>query len=629
MTPKPAYSFKPIDRSRTRDIEPPGMTERRAAPVGESRPSYRRARGVIKRSGAVGSRRAGGCLAIAEHGTKNLLRLVAESGKCDRRAGAGVGDEDIAVLVEVDRKLSPRLCRECVNAESGSRCRAPVDCPVCPSSACDAYRLSVEASSSSISAGSILSTIRWAAPSRSCGWVPATAMQVSPAAVAEATPASVSSNATTRAGSIGLRRPAAQRLQVALRIGLAVRATSSAEITAANASAQSGGGQHRLDLGRGGAGHHRQRHAVGRQSHGRAHVGRDGGAVGDAGSIRRRPAGRPASDRSSRSPIQVEMMASSLSPASWSSVVGFRQRPAELGEQLGKDRVHDRLVVGERAVEVEREPQRWSAHAPLGSPIRRPGALRTAAIPTVPPRSARPAPAPRPRRARRGPRVRPRAGTCARRWPPPSPAAGSIMRWKMCSRLGSQPSIWVEISSCCARGDRAQVAEMCLGREVAAGRRAVAGVDADVGQQRVAGVAEHLQVAALVGVAVVVDPLRANARPVEYQRLRQVVAGGHHPGVGAIDQRAPSAAASDFSGADAVGAKRQQHVHQAVVADRAPARWWTLPANRSRIGTRSSRAARRSARVRRSASSTATSATARTAPGSGACRSHRRRCDRS
>ena len=106
---------------------------------------------------------------------------------------------------------------------------------------------------------------------------------------------------------------------------------------------------------------------------------------------------------------------------------------------------------------------------------------------------------------------------------------------------------------------------MRLGCEVAAGGRAVPGVDAEVGQQRVAGVAEHLQVAALVGVAVVVDPVGPDTCPVQCQRLRQVIAVGHRPGVGAVDQRVLGPR-QRLPGADAVGAQCQQHVHQAVVA---------------------------------------------------------------
>ena len=63
-----------------------------------------------------------------------------------------------------------------------------------------------------------------------------------------------------------------------------------------------------------------------------------------------------------------------------------------------------------------------------------------------------------------------------------------------------------------------QEREVRLDREVAAARRQVRGVDADVAQQGVRGVAEQLQVAALVRVAVVVDPLRADAVAVQAQR---------------------------------------------------------------------------------------------------------------
>ena len=87
------------------------------------------------------------------------------------------------------------------------------------------------------------------------------------------------------------------------------------------------------------------------------------------------------------------------------------------------------------------------------------------------------------------------------------------MRWKMCSRLGSQPSTWVEISSCLAGGHRPQVTEMRFGCEVAAGGRAGSRRRRRGRPSSASGVAEHLQVAALVGVAVVVDPLGANRAP--------------------------------------------------------------------------------------------------------------------
>ena len=115
-------------------------------------------------------------------------------------------------------------------------------------------------------------------------------MHVSPAAVAEVTPASVSSNATTRAGS--RRSPPSSRSACRYPSGSGLPwTTSSAEITSREYPCQPGGGQNRLDLSGSRAGHDCQRHLVGRQPNGRAHVGRDSGAVVHAGLIRRHPLG--------------------------------------------------------------------------------------------------------------------------------------------------------------------------------------------------------------------------------------------------------------------------------------------------------------------------------------------------
>ncbi len=73
-----------------------------------------------------------------------------------------------------------------------------------------------------------------------------------------------------------------------------------------------------------------------------------------------------------------------------------------------------------------------------------------------------------------------------------------------------------------ARGELAQVREVRLDREVAAARGEILGVDADRPQQRVARVAEQLQVAALVDVAVVVDPVGGHPRTVEAEQAGAV-----------------------------------------------------------------------------------------------------------
>ena len=67
---------------------------------------------------------------------------------------------------------------------------------------------------------------------------------------------------------------------------------------------------------------------------------------------------------------------------------------------------------------------------------------------------------------------------------------------------------------------------MALDREVAA-RRQIRPVDAEVGEERVGGVAEDLQVAALVRVAVVVDPVGGDLGRVQRERPGEIVAVAH------------------------------------------------------------------------------------------------------
>ena len=137
-------------------------------------------------------------------------------------------------------------------------------------------------------------------------------------------------------------------------------------------------------------------------------------------------------------------------------------------------------------------------------------------------RTLRAAPSRRP--ARPGPTAPRRAASSARPSPPPRRRARRV--WKMCSRLSSQPSTWVVAWRWSPGRRLAQVREVRLDGEVAADALEVGGVDADQAQQRVGRVAEHLQVAALVRVAVVVHPLRRHRGRVQLQRLREVGRGG-------------------------------------------------------------------------------------------------------
>jgi hypothetical protein len=94
----------------------------------------------------------------------------------------------------------------------------------------------------------------------------------------------------------------------------------------------------------------------------------------------------------------------------------------------------------------------------------------------------------------------------------------------------------------------------------------VGGVDPEVAQQGVGGIAERLQVAALVRVAVVVDPLGEHARAVQAQRPGEVVVVGHDPGVARVEER-PLVVGEHRAGPEAVRPQALHDRDQAVVAE--------------------------------------------------------------
>jgi hypothetical protein len=122
-----------------------------------------------------------------------------------------------------------------------------------------------------------------------------------------------------------------------------------------------------------------------------------------------------------------------------------------------------------------------------------------------------------------------------------------------------------------------EVRQLGLHGVVAAARGHVGGVDSDVAKQRVRGFAEHLEVAALGGVAVVIDPLGKHSCPVEAQRCVEVVAVRRRRGVEGVEERA-LVIVEHSARPDAVRAQRLHHRDEAVVAhllqltDRAVAR---------------------------------------------------------
>jgi len=82
------------------------------------------------------------------------------------------------------------------------------------------------------------------------------------------------------------------------------------------------------------------------------------------------------------------------------------------------------------------------------------------------------------------------------------------------------------------------VTEVCLDREVAPALREVLRIDAEVAKERVRRVAEQLQVATLVNVTVVVDPVGRHARRLESHRLREIVVLPQHVRVAGLEEHA-------------------------------------------------------------------------------------------
>ena len=82
-------------------------------------------------------------------------------------------------------------------------------------------------------------------------------------------------------------------------------------------------------------------------------------------------------------------------------------------------------------------------------------------------------------------------------------------------RFSSAASIWIVTATRIARVRLVLVHDVGLDREPAEAPGEIGLVEADQAQQRVAGVAEQLQVAALVHVAVIVDPVGRDPGAVE------------------------------------------------------------------------------------------------------------------
>ena len=189
-----------------------------------------------------------------------------------------------------------------------------------------------------------ISSSAWAR--RSAPSVRVTATQYIPAALTDPTPASVSSNATQ---SAGLDAEQLGDAQIALGVRLAV-----GDVVGGDDHGQHVAEPGRLDHGRDllerRTGDDRHLRALGGVAHRSPHVRVDGGTVCAARPVARDPVGdelrivaaEPASqDLLLRVPRELVV------------VLALGQGPAVLGEHLCVDRVQDRLVVGERAVEVE------------------------------------------------------------------------------------------------------------------------------------------------------------------------------------------------------------------------------------------------------------------------------------
>ena len=104
---------------------------------------------------------------------------------------------------------------------------------------------------------------------------------------------------------------------------------------------------------------------------------------------------------------------------------------------------------------------------------------------------------------------------------------------------------------------------MALDGVIAVAATQVVGVDAEVAQEGIGSIARHLRVAAVVGVAVVINPLGGNTNLVHLERLSRV--GGHCWSRSAIEQRAFEVG-EHLSGAIANSAQTLHDRYQAIVA---------------------------------------------------------------
>ena len=86
--------------------------------------------------------------------------------------------------------------------------------------------------------------------------------------------------------------------------------------------------------------------------------------------------------------------------------------------------------------------------------------------------------------------------------------------------------------------DLVQERDVRFRREVRATASQIIAINPDIPDEGVGGIGHHLDVAALRHVAVVVDPVRRNPRPVQPQREREVIALIHDRGVGGVEQGA-------------------------------------------------------------------------------------------
>ena len=144
-------------------------------------------------------------------------------------------------------------------------------------------------------------------------------------------------------------------------------------------------------------------------------------------------------------------------------------------------------------------------------------------------------------------------------------------------RFSSAASTWVVTSTRSAGVRLALVHDVGLDREPAEAPGEIGLVEADQAQERVRGVAEQLQVAALVHVAVIVDPVGRDRRPVEAQGLGEV--DGVDVGLAEARVVEPRRVLlEDLPGTPVVRLQALHHRDQAVVAqplqlaDRAAAR---------------------------------------------------------